>query len=328
MSLVVLKFGGTSLKNISRDSQFLNHIKKHAHKGKQIVVVVSAIGRMGDPYSTDTLIKQLENINSQIDPKKKDFIMSCGEIISAAIVSHLLESIGLPSEPLMGFQAGILTDKEFNSGKILEININKTIKLLDEGKVVVVTGFQGITKEQEITTLGRGGSDTTAVALGAYLDADEVYIYTDVPGVALMDPVIVPNTKYLEKISYKDMYNLASYGASVIHPRAVFTGMKYNVPIRVLSTFENSEGTLISKEDSQQIIKGFAVKTMDDKKLISLFYKPNFKDQILVKLLPFIKDNKEIIIRVDYSEESIGFLIEEANFKSFGNELYIYFIEK
>lgn len=187
MGITVLKFGGTSLRDIARNSDFLKRIKDTYEREKRLVVVVSAIGRMGEPYATDTLIYQLEKICKEIDPKKKDFIMSCGETISAAIVSHLLESEGLSSEPLMGFQAGILTDNTFTASKILQININKILSLLDEEKIVVVTGFQGITKEMEITTLGRGGSDTTAVALGAYLDADIVDIYTDVPGVALID---------------------------------------------------------------------------------------------------------------------------------------------
>ena len=327
MRLVVLKFGGTSLKNISKNSEFLYHIKNHADKGDKIVVVVSAIGRLGDPYSTDSLIKQLEDIEKSIDPKKKDFIMSCGETISAAIVSHLLESVGLPSEPLAGFQAGILTDNDFNSGKILEININKIIQYLDEGKIVVVTGFQGITKEMEITTLGRGGSDTTAVALGAYLDADEVYIYTDVPGVALIDPRIVPQTDFHKYISYRDMYNLASNGASVIHPSAVLTGMKYSIPIKVLSSFQNDQGTLISKEGEDRTIKGFAIKSHENHKLVSLFYNPDYKDSILKELIPFMNKNKDKIIKADFDRDRIGFLVDEMNLKNVGNKLYTYFLE-
>lgn len=328
MSLVVLKFGGTSLKNISKNSEFLNHIKAHANQGKKIVVVVSAIGRLGDPYSTDSLIKQLEDIEKSINPKKKDFIMSCGETISAAIVSHLLESVGLKSEPLTGFQAGILTDNDFNSGKILEININRIIQYLDEGKIAVVTGFQGITKEMEITTLGRGGSDTTAVALGAYLDADEVYIYTDVPGVALIDPNIVPQTSYRRYISYQDMYNLASHGASVIHPKAVLTGMKHNTPIRILSSFYNNEGTLISKESEDCPIKGFAIKSMEDNKLVSLFYNPEYKEDIFKGVILFMNENKNKIIKAEYGNERIGFVVEEKNLKTVGNKLYNFFIKE
>ncbi len=326
MGLVVLKFGGTSLKDMNRDSDFLKHIKNHVAKGDKVVVVVSAIGRMGAPYSTDTLISQLEMIDKKIDPKKKDFIMSCGEIISAAIVAHLLESIGLPSEPLTGFQAGIITDNEFNTSKILEININKIIKHIDEGKVVVVAGFQGMTKEMEITTLGRGGSDTTAVALGVYLDADEVYIYTDVPGVAIMDPALVPNPLYIKKISYKDMYALASNGASVIHPRAVMMGMKHNIPIRVLSTFQDDPGTLISVEGNDGIIKGFAIKSLKDKKVVSLYYNPKYDNNILEGVTNFIKNNSDIIIRADYCHDYFEFVVEEEHLKTFGTKIYNYFL--
>ncbi|TJX13512.1 aspartate kinase [Tissierella creatinini] len=327
MSIVVLKFGGTSLKNIDKNSDFLKHIQNHSAKGDKIVVVVSAIGRMGEPYSTDTLINQLELIDKKIDPKKKDFIMSCGEIISAAIVAHLLESIGLKSEPLTGFQAGILTDNDFNTSKILEININRIIKHIDEGKIVVVAGFQGMTKEMEITTLGRGGSDTTAVALGAYLDADEVYIYTDVPGVALMDPTIVPNPLYLRKISYMDMYNLASNGASVIHPRAVKIGMKHHIPIRILSTFNNDEGTLISEEGNDNIIKGFAIKPLENKTLVSFFYNPKYYNTIMEKVIHFIKENNKIIFKTDSNHNCIEFVVNDENVKLFGNKLYNYFLK-
>lgn len=322
MSLVVMKFGGTSLRDISSKSEILTHIKKNVYAGNKVVVVVSAIGRKGEPYATDTLINQLENISISIDPKKKDFIMSCGEVISAAMVSHLLESEGLPSEPLMGFQAGIITDDTFSAGKILEININRIIKLLDEGKIVVVAGFQGMTKEMEITTLGRGGSDTTAVALGAYLEADRVDIYTDVPGVAMIDPRIVPYAKYIENISYIDMYNLASNGATVIHPRAVLTGMKYNIPVRVLSTFIEGSGSLISNIDTNNKIIGIGVKDCDDKNLVSIIYKRKFKDEVLKDIVRFIDNNKYSIIQVINSEERVSFVVSSEQVLDFAHRLY------
>lgn len=249
MSIIVQKFGGTSLININRKSIFLKHIKLAISEGNQLVIVVSAIGRNGDPYATDTLIKQLEKISANINPRKKDLIMSCGETISAAILSHILEIEGYPSEPLMGFQAGILTDDNFNSSKILEINTNMILKLLSENKIAVVAGFQGMTMDMEITTLGRGGSDISAVALGGFLKADRVDIFTDVPGVAMEDPKIVPTTKYIEKISYDDMYRLSLNGATVIHPEAVKLGKEFKIPIRVLSSFEENSGTLIFDEE-------------------------------------------------------------------------------
>lgn len=326
MGITVLKFGGTSLRDIARNSDFLKRIKDTYEREKRLVVVVSAIGRMGEPYATDTLIYQLEKICKEIDPKKKDFIMSCGETISAAIVSHLLESEGLKSEPLMGFQAGILTDNTFTASKILQININKILSLLDEEKIVVVTGFQGVTKEMEITTLGRGGSDTTAVALGAYLDADIVDIYTDVPGVALIDPRIVPYTRYIDKISYSDMYNLSSNGATVVHPRAVKIGEKHNIPIRVLSTFIDGEGTLISNLENRDKIVGFAIKEQNEQKIISIIVKVDYMEGIKNDLSKLLLYEKDKILNVGYYENRIAISVKFEDIEYIGQSLYDYLI--
>lgn len=244
--MIVQKYGGTSLRNLNTNSKVLINIKNCLDEGNRLVVVVSAIGRKGEPYATDSLIDILMDINKHIDPKKKDLIMSCGEIIACTKLSHLLDSVGISSVPLTGFQAGILTNREFTFAKILDIDISTITKLLDNNIVVVVAGFQGITKENEITTLGRGGSDTTAVALGGFLEAQRVDIFTDVPGIALQDPKLVPDTEYIDNISYEDMYKLALDGAKVIHPEAVLIGSKFNIPIRVTSTETNVRGTLIA----------------------------------------------------------------------------------
>lgn len=326
MGVVVLKFGGTSLRNISSKSEILSHIKKNIDEGNKLVIVVSAIGRNGEPYATDTLIHQLEKIDRNIDPKKKDLIMSCGEVISAAIVSHLLQSQGLQAEPLMGFQAGIVTDNSFSASNILEININMILKHLYDNKIVVVAGFQGMTKEMEITTLGRGGSDTTAVALGGILEADRVDIYTDVPGVAMIDPRIVPYTKYIKDISYEYMYDLASSGATVIHPKAVLIGKKHNIPIRVLSTFTDSPGTLISNKVSNEKILGFAIKKYDDKNIVTIIYNKVYKEEITNELKRFVEDNKQTIISLNYSEGKISFLVRSEEVLDFGLTLYDYFL--
>lgn len=327
MGVVVLKFGGTSLRNITNKCEILSHIRKNLDEGNKLVIVVSAIGRSGEPYATDTLIHQLEKINHNMDPKKKDLIMSCGEVISTAIVSHLLDTQGLPAEPLMGFQAGIVTDNNFTSSNILEINANMILKYLNENKIVVVAGFQGITKEMEITTLGRGGSDTTAVALGGILGADRVDIYTDVPGVAMIDPKIVPYSKYIKNISYDYMYDLASNGATVMHPRAVLIGKKYNIPIRVLSTFIESPGTLISNEEIDEMIIGYAIKKQDDKNIVSIIYNKEYKEEITDELKKFVEDNKLNIISLTYAEGKISFLVRSEEVLDFGQRLYNYFLK-
>ncbi len=326
MSLVVLKFGGTSLRDLSKKSKVLDIVKENIKEGNKLIVVVSAMGRDGDPYATDTLIHKLEEIDTNIDPKKKDFIMSCGEIISAALVSHLLEAEGFSAEPLTGYQAGISTDNTFNSSKILEIDINRILTILNQDKIAVVAGFQGMTKELEITTLGRGGSDTTAVALGGFLDADRVDIYTDVEGVYMIDPKIIESSKFIENISYKYMYTLAKNGASVIHPRAVLTGMKYNIPIRVLSTFKYGIGTTISNIDIYSKIIGYAIKKEDNKAIISLVYNYKYKDEVLMDLWYFLETRKKDILQIVYSEEMISFAVKNENIKDFSKALYNNFL--
>ena len=229
MAIIVQKFGGTSLRDANGLKFLLSHVKKAKSLGNDLVVVVSSMGRKGEPYATDTLINQLEEIDINIDPMKKDLIMSCGEVISCAVVAHLLDSNGIQAIPLTGFQAGILTNDDFNQAEILDIDTKVILENLNSGKVVVVAGFQGITSKGKITTLGRGGSDITAVVLGGFLDAERVDIFTDVEGVAVIDPRIIPFAKYLENISYSNMYNLASNGTDVIHPKAVLAAEQYNI---------------------------------------------------------------------------------------------------
>ncbi|MDY0094344.1 MAG: aspartate kinase [Candidatus Vecturithrix sp.] len=246
MSLVVQKFGGTSVATPQARDRLLHQVKQCQAEGYEVVVVVSAMGRKGDPYATDTLIGLLEQIDPHIDLAKKDLLMSCGEIISCAVLSHFLDIHGVPAEPLTGYQARILTTNAFSHSDILDIDPTVITHFLAQGKVVIVAGFQGITWGGKITTLGRGGSDTTAVELGGYLDAKWVDIFTDVPGVAIVDPRLVPDAAYLENISYAEMYQLAAHGAKVIHPRAVKAAEKFMLPVRVRSTFSDEAGTLIS----------------------------------------------------------------------------------
>lgn len=327
MSIVIQKFGGTSLRNLSNQSEFLKRVKKEVQTGSKLVVVVSAIGRSGDPYATDTLINQLENISTIINPKKMDLIMSVGETISAAMVSHLLESENLPSEALTGLQAGIITDDNFNSSKIIEIDTNKIQEYLNKDKIAVVAGFQGATQDLEITTLGRGGSDTTAVALGGALNAERVDIFTDVPGVAVTDPRLVPNARYIKKISYDDMYRLAINGANVIHPNAVLLGKQYNVPIRILSTFMDDQGTLISNDNSNLRIVGFGIKKQEDNSIISFIFNGDYIDEIKEELDKFLSDEKEHLINIDYFDDKASIAVKNEVFTEFLQKLYSNFIQ-
>ena len=265
MGLVVQKFGGTSVATAEGWKAMLNHVRTCQSNGNDVVVVVSAMGRKGAPYATDTFIHHLEKIDPHIAPMKKDFIMSCGEIISAAIISHYFDVHELNAIPMTGFQAGILTNNEFNNADILHIDTQSIKKRLAEGKVVVIAGFQGITADGLITTLGRGGSDTTAVELGAYLQADRVDIFTDVPGVAITDPRMVSNVTYLSRISYENMYKLASNGAKVIHPRAVKVAQKSQIPVIIRSTFNDAPGTLITNSTA-----------CDERNIVGISYDKDF----------------------------------------------------
>ena len=259
MSLIVQKFGGTSVATSKARENLLKNVHACKAQGHDVVVVVSAMGRKGDPYATDTLINLLEQIDPHIDLPKKDLLMSCGEIISCALLSHFLEIHGIPSEPLTGYQARILTTDTFSHSDILNIDTTVIRKYLNQGKVAVIAGFQGMTWDGKITTLGRGGSDTTAVELGGYLQAERVDIFTDVPGVAIVDPRLVPDAAYIENISYTEMYQLASHGAKVIHPRAVKAAEKFHIPVRVRSTFSDTPGTLISSTSCLQHKKIFGL---------------------------------------------------------------------
>ncbi|MGI6424304.1 MAG: aspartate kinase [Tepidanaerobacteraceae bacterium] len=259
MALIVQKFGGTSVKSPENRKAVLNHILKAKEKGNDVVVVVSAMGRLGDPYATDTLIELLKAQGGKLCSKKKDLIMSCGEIISAAVMASYIEAQGVKAEAMTGFQAGILTTADFGNADILEVDPAPITEKLKEGKVVVVAGFQGRTENNEITTLGRGGSDTTAVVLGGYLKADEVEIYTDVPGIAVTDPRIIPEAPFIPNISFDEVIKMAESGAKVIHPRAVKAAKAFNMPLRIKSTFDESDGTLIGSEESDLPISGITL---------------------------------------------------------------------
>ncbi|MFZ5967937.1 MAG: aspartate kinase [Bacillota bacterium] len=278
MGIIVQKYGGTSVRNPEARFALLDHVRRCKEEGNDVVVVVSAMGRKGDAYATDTFIKLLADIHPRIDPKKQDMMTCCGEIISCSLIAHWLESQGIPAEPLTGFQAGIITDDHFSNSDIKHIDTDRVLKYLREGKIVVVAGFQGMTENMEITTLGRGGSDTTAVALGAYLQAERVDIFTDVPGVAVIDPRVVSNAVYHKCISYESMYKLAESGSKVVHAKAVQIAQKHHIPVRVRSTFSDDMGTLIDPD-------GYKIEK--NKKIIGIS---------LQKEITYIKiDKKELI---------------------------------
>jgi len=246
MELIVQKFGGTSLSDERSRRHVLRHVIREYEAGRRVVVVVSAMGRRGEPYATDSLLELIRDNGNALPPRERDLLLSCGELISAAVLCSLLRHEGLSAVALTGGQAGIVTDAHFGSARIVEIDGSRMLKHLEDGQIVVVTGFQGRTADGEVTTLGRGGSDTSATAIGAALKADIVDIYTDVDGILTADPRWVSDARPLSVVSYEEICNMAQNGAKVIHPRAVELAMKAGIPVRVRSTFSDGEGTLVT----------------------------------------------------------------------------------
>lgn len=247
MKILVQKFGGTSLDTDDKRKLAATKVFKAIEQGYNVVVVVSAMGRKGESYATDTLISLVEdNGNTVISKKDLDVLMACGEIISGVVMVSVLKGRGIDATCFTGGQAGIITDDTYNDARIIQVKPSEIIRELEDGKVVVVTGFQGITKQGKITTLGRGGSDTTAAALGVALKAERIEIYTDVDGIKTADPRIVNTAKTIENVTYNEICQLAHEGAKVIHPRAVEIAMQGNIPMRIKNTFSDAPGTLVS----------------------------------------------------------------------------------
>jgi len=246
--ILVQKFGGSSLTTEECRLRAIAHMEKALAEGYALVVVVSAMGRKGDPYATDTLLQLIRNNGNRLPNRETDLLMHTGEIISATVMCSMLNARGIKATVLTGGQANIVTTEDFSNAQILSIDPNRIRKELETGQVVIVPGFQGRTAEWEITTLGRGGSDTTATALGVALQADMVDIFTDVEGIMTADPRIVEEAQPLSTVTYTEICNMAHLGAKVIHPRAVEIAMKTNVPIRVRSTFSDDPGTLVTNQ--------------------------------------------------------------------------------
>jgi len=245
VKIVVQKFGGTSVNTRELREKAALKVKETQEEGFSPIVVVSAMGREGAPYATDTLISLAREEFSNLDPRDLDLLLSCGEIISAVVMSQTLRRMGMKSVAFSGAQAGIITDDRFGDASILRVEPDRIKKYLDKGYVVVVAGFQGVTEEGEVTTLGRGGSDTTAVVLGIYLQADYVDIFTDVNGVFTADPHIVPEARILQGLTYTEAAEIIQQGAKVIHSKAMNLAREYRVPLRVRSLSDEGRGTLI-----------------------------------------------------------------------------------
>lgn len=245
MHVVVMKFGGTSVNTPERREEAARRVQATLESGRWPVVVVSAMGRRGEPYATDSLL-DLVGRDGVMPARDLDLLASCGEIISAVVMSYHLRQLGLEPVPLTGWQAGIITDDTFGNAIITRVDTSRLTRHLENKRIPVITGFQGMTPDGEIATLGRGGSDTTAAAVGAALHAEVVEIYTDVDGVKTADPRLVPEARTIDEVAYSEIWQMAHAGAKVVHPRAVEIAMAESIPVRVLDTTGKGAGTLIT----------------------------------------------------------------------------------
>ncbi len=253
MALIVQKFGGTSVADPGARERMLRKVEAARAHGDRVVVVVSAMGRKGAPYATDTLLGLLDEAGdvsgvAASDAPIRDLMASCGETISACLVARLLSARGTKAVPLTAYSAGIHAKGPYGDADITAVDAARILAVVDAGSVPIVAGFQAVAPDGGIITIGRGGSDTSAVAIGAWAKADYVDIYTDVPGVAAADPRVVPDAPFLPRLDYRSMYRLASNGARVLHDRSALIGERFGVRIRVRSTFDEGEGTLVSAD--------------------------------------------------------------------------------
>jgi len=269
MRIVVQKYGGALLATPEGRLQVAEQIAAARRGGEAVVGVASAIGREGDPYATDTLAGLIKDTGTEIAPRTLDLLLSTGEVISTALLAHTLSRAGCPAIALTGPQAGIITTDEFSDARILRIDPARTRRYLERNLAVIVAGFQGVTEDGEITTLGRGGSDTTAVAMGAALGAEMVEIYKDVEGIMTADPKFVPQARSIRRITYDEVSQMAALGARVLHPRAADIGREHNVRLVVKRMGGLDRGTVIVK--GQEL----GVPIIDGRPVIALAHLPN-----------------------------------------------------
>lgn len=243
--IIVQKFGGTSVATESLREAVIRHIERAISEGYRPVVVVSAMGRAGDPYATDTLL-ELAGAAQEASERDIDLLLACGEVISTVVLSRALKARGHRARAFTGAQAGIVTDGRFGDARILKVEPKRVLASLACGEIPVIAGFQGESQDGEVTTLGRGGSDTSAAAIAVALEAELLEVFTDVDGVKTADPRLAPGAVTIEVATYQEIAELAHFGAKVIHPRAVEIAMKGKVPIKIRQTTSDAPGTLIT----------------------------------------------------------------------------------
>ncbi|MDY0319050.1 MAG: aspartate kinase [Candidatus Cloacimonadaceae bacterium] len=328
--IIVKKFGGTSVGNVELIRSIAKKLAKAYHRGDQLVVVVSAMAK-----TTDNLFNLAYEITKHPSRREMDMLLTAGERISMSLLSLSLLEEGISSISFTGSQSGIITDDHHGNAKILKVNAFRIHEELAKDKIVIVAGFQGVSTSKEITTLGRGGSDTSAVALACYLGADKCEIFTDVDGVFTADPRIVPHAKFIPEIGYLDMLALSYSGSKVLHPRAVEFAYRYKVPVEVKSSISFAPGTMISNDE---IVKD---SPMEERNISAIAHKENIlryqiepsanalllldKWHHEVFKLNMLKQVVEIYIEEKYESE-IDYLLKESGIEVLGKERNIGFV--
>lgn len=326
MHIIVQKFGGTSVATSESRKEVVKKIKQALQDGFTPVVVVSAMGRVGAPYATDTLINFVSEQSGALAPHSYDLLVSCGEIISAVTLTTLLNTSGVKAKAFTGGQAGIITNEAHKKADLLYTRPEHLLKAIHEGIVPVITGFQGMTQDGEFTTIGRGGSDTSASMIGMSLSAEKIEIYTDVDGIMTADPNICQEAKIIPELSYSEVFQMADSGAKVIHPRAVEYAMKANIPLVIKNTFSEAPGTCISSKTvetkgKQSVITSIAHKTgriqfkiYDTANATHSILSDIAENGISIDLINILTDSK--LFTIDTQDESLLCkLLEDKNYK-------------
>lgn len=313
MSKIVMKFGGTSVATTEKIANIARLIKREKEKGHEIVVVVSAMGK-----TTDDLVGLAYELSESPNKREMDMLLSTGEQATMSLLSIKLNSIGIDSISLTGWQAGLQTDEIHRNAKVVKLEASKILHLLSDNKVVVVAGFQGVSEYGEVTTLGRGGSDTTAVAIAASIEADICDIYTDVDGVFTSDPRFVSNARKLMQLEYDEMLELANLGAGVLHPRAVEFAKNYKIPLRVRSSYNEEEGTILKEEvdvENNLVVRGVAFES--DIVRLTIEYDVPFNGSLasIFTTLAANHINVDIIVQsiVDHVKPAVSFSIKKES---------------
>ncbi len=323
MNITVQKYGGSSVENKEKLETICNRIIKEKEKN-DVVVVVSAQGK-----TTNELIEKAKDYtnDSVIDKKDLDFLLSTGEMQSAALLSLMLNSKGHKSVCLNGAQCGIITDSNYSNAKIVDIIPDNIISYLEQDYIVVITGFQGIDKLGNVTTLGRGGSDLSAVAISGAIKAKKCEIYSDINGIYTADPKIIPTSKLLDSISYDEMLEASSAGAKVLHNRSVNFAKKYNIPIYAKCTFTNSKGSKVTKDVKEEIGVNFITKKDDISKICIIGPMMLSNKDAISKIYKIANEENIQIYMISFSELSINLVVDTSVSTIFMQKLHKELIE-